>query len=185
MRPSGFRSAVQVLGRRPRPAWPWVRWWTVPLPAVQRAAAACPHDPCRSRGVSTSPGGPDDRCPQSRATCPPVRTLGVRRPVLVDQLRAGAERGGRSPCWDGDRGEASTVSAAAGLCPPRDPAARAVSGWLGNRTPPQRPLSAAASGTAAGCPDGVVHPDTAARATGSHCPVGVRWLGAATAGPPG
>jgi hypothetical protein len=41
------------------PAWSWVRWWTVPLPAVQQGR-------CRRFAVSTSPGGPDDRCPQPR-----------------------------------------------------------------------------------------------------------------------
>jgi hypothetical protein len=59
-----------------------------------------------------------------QARCPPVRTLGVRRPhrsVLDDQRRrAGAERGGRSH-RAGTTAGGSHISAAAGRSPPWPP----------------------------------------------------------------
>jgi hypothetical protein len=157
VRPSGLRWAVQVLGRRPGPAWPWVRWWTVRLPTVQRG---------RCRSVRMTPAAVAG-CPHHRT----VRTIGVDKAAPPVRLSGRSVSAGLSWLISSEQARSAAAAHRAGtatagrprsfcggrLCPPRDPVARAVSGWLGNRTPPQRPLSAAASGTAAGCPDGVVH----------------------------
>jgi hypothetical protein len=166
------------------PAWPWVRWWTVPLPAVQRGRCRRVRmTPPQLRGVQIT-GRSGRSVSASRVTCPPVRKLGVRRPVLVDQLRTGAGAR-RPPIVLGRRPRGGpAVHAAAGLCPPRDPRR--------GRVRAGEPDTAAVSAVCCcfryrGRVSGWVlsTADTAARATVSRCLIGVRWLGAATAGQPG
>jgi hypothetical protein len=125
VRPSGLRWAVQVLGRRPGPTWPWVRWWTVRLPTVQRgrcrsvrmtpaAVAGCPHH----RTVRTI--GVDKAAPPVRLSGRSV-SAGLSWLISSEQARsaaaahrAGTATAGRPRCFCGGR-----------LCPPRDPVARA------------------------------------------------------------
>jgi hypothetical protein len=114
VRPSGLRSAVLVLGR------PTVG--TVMGAVLVDGSAAscpagllpqCPHDPAAAAG-STSPGGPDDRCPQLRhlPTCPDRRCPLAAPPVLVDSADKQARMRGRPH---------RTRTATAGF--PRSPAA--------------------------------------------------------------
>lgn len=169
-------------------AWSWVRWWwrTVPLPAVQRGRCRTVCMTLPQLRVSTSPGGRGRSVSASRARCPHVRTVGVRRPrrpVLVDQRRrAGAERAAAHPGlgWRvrgppqscGGQPPQSTADITARGCPggcgTGHPAASAVCFCFRNRGRVSGRLLATA--------------DTAARVTGTRRPAGVRWLGAATAG---
>jgi hypothetical protein len=98
----------------------------------------------------------------SRATSPPVRTVGVRRRAGLSWLTSADKQAwsagpptvlGRRlrdpPQSCGGRPQSTAGTAARG----------AMAGWLRNQTP-QRPLSAVASGTTAGCPDGWCPPRT-------------------------
>jgi hypothetical protein len=55
------------------------RQWTVPLPAVQPAAAAVSACPCRSRGCPPCRPPAGLRVSAGRVRCPSVRTVGVCR----------------------------------------------------------------------------------------------------------
>jgi hypothetical protein len=190
VRASGLRSAVLVLSR------PTVGM-VMGAVLVDGSAASCPagllpqcpHDPAAVAG-STSPGGPDDRCPQLRhlptcpdRRCPPAAPAVGASGRLVSAGRAGLSwlaaptsrhglRRPPTPCSNGDC-RIPPHSAAAGRSLARAPQPAECPGGLRHRTP-RRPLSAPTSATMAKCPDSCCPLRTLRPATGSGCPAGVR-----------
>jgi hypothetical protein len=142
---------------------------------VDGPAAGCPTGPGPSvhmimlqlRGVHIAVVV-DYRCQQTTPRCPPVRTLGVRRPrrpMLGDQRRrAGAECASAHTVLGRRRREAPARPAAVHR---GHRSSRAGSGRLRNQTPRQRRLSAAASGRGRVSGRLLATADPAARVTGS------------------